>query len=680
MTAIPSLPAEDPLLIFGLAMLVFLIAPLVLGRYRLPGIVGIILVGAVIGENGVGLLARDETIVLLGEVGLVYLLFVAGLEINLNQFLEETDRSVVFGLASFLIPQIVGTVVGYALLGLSLPAALLFASIFASHTLLAYPVVAQRGITGDESVTATIGGTIITDTFALLVLAVVVALAQDQLGPDFWLQLVGGLTAFFFVIWFLLPAFARWVFRRVGEESYFEFLFVMTVLFGSAYAAHAVGVEAIVGAFLAGLALNRLVPKSGPLMNRVEFVGNALFIPFFLLSIGMLVDVRVLVSGPRTLTLAGSMIVMVIVTKYVAAWTTARVYDYSADQLRTMFGLSLGQAAAALAIVLIGSRPDVGLFGEDMLNAVILLILVTSVLSPSIVDRYGSALARQRRESYDPGAAPGRVMVPFSRGSRHRRRLIDLALLVRGEESTEPLYALSVVRPGRDASREIASIEEAFDDVREYGAGADVPVQVQTRVAHNVATGIVRAALENRARTLVLGWDGAASRRQRTIGTVIDQVLARTDQLTLVARVREPLNTTTDVVVLLPPGIGHTEGVLGAVHTIEQLSEQLGAPIRAVAVGGDPDRCRQLFEATEPSVPATFERVEGWSEALSLLETEVTIDQLVIVVSARRDATGWQSSLQTLPRSVATAVPGNVIVVYPAGEGRDDDRQFLRLE
>ena len=672
-----TLPVTDPILIFGLAMIVFLIAPLVLDRYRLPGIIGVILIGAVIGPNGLGVLERDETIILLGEVGIVYLMFVAGLEINLSQFIEYKYRSLVFGLLSFVIPQVVGTVVGYYVLGLSVGTAALFAAIFASHTLLAYPVVSQLGIAKTESITATIGGTIITDTLALLVLAIVIAGAEGDLGASFWLELTVGLTLFFVGVWLLVPRIGRWFFRTVDQESYVEFLFVMAVLFVCASLAELAGVEHIVGAFLAGLVLNRLIPESGPLMNRIEFVGTALFIPFFLLSVGMLVDVRILTAGLETLSITAALIGLVLTTKYAAAWLTAWRYGYSMAETMVMFGLSVGQAAAALAIVLIGF--DAGLFGEEMLNAVVLMILIVSVISPAVVDRYGRAIVRiSAHTEYDPRTAPQRVMVPFSRDSQYRDRLLDLAMIVRKAADEQPLYTVSIAQPGARAEAEVAAIEYSLEETAAYTAGAEVPVERQTRVESNVASGIVRAALENRITTLVIGWDGTP-RHQRLFGDVIDRILTQSEQLVLVSHVRQPLNTTSEIVVILPRGIDHNDGFYEAVHTVEHLAEQIGAPIRAIVVDGNPEQFERLFGLVEPDVPATFERVGNWDDVSTRLREDVDETALVVPISARRGTMGWQSALRTLPTEIATATDGNFIIIYPAVGDRSDDRQFLQF-
>ncbi|MEY7847837.1 cation:proton antiporter [Natrarchaeobius sp. A-rgal3] len=680
----PTLPVDDPILIFGIATFVFLTAPLVLQRYRLPGIVGIILVGAAIGPNGLAVLDRGETIVLLGEVGLVYLMFVAGLEINLTQFVEYRERSLVFGLLSFIVPQAVGTAVGYALLDLSLGAAALFAAIFASHTLLAYPIVTQLGIAKTESVTVTIGGTIITDTLALLVLAIVVAAEVGDIGPTFWLELVVGLAIFFVGVWVLVPRIGRWFFRNVRQESYFEFLFVMTILFICAYLAELAQVEPIIGAFLAGLALNRLIPERGPLMNRIEFVGNALFIPFFLLSVGMLVDVRVLLAGLETATIAVAFLVLVVATKYLAARSTAAFYGYSREETMTMFGLSVGQAAAALAIVLIGF--EVGLFGDAMLNAVVVMILVVSVLSPAVVDRYGRRLVRAAdRLAARPSLAPERIMVSFSRESQYRDRLLDLAVIVREPEDEQPLYTVTVVRPasGVDPTAieaAVADVESALADAEAYGAGSEVPVEARTSVEGDVASGIVRTAVENRISTLIVGWDGQPSRAGATFGTVIDRVVRRSRQLVLISRVRLALPATSEVVLAVPKGIDRNAGFYGTVRTIDRIATQLGAPIRVVVVGDDPAQFERLVELVDPDVSVSFERAADWTQLLGRLRDDVDETDLFVTLSARRGTRGWDPELETVPRRLAERLDGNFLVVYPAVRDRDDDRQFLRLE
>jgi nucleotide-binding universal stress UspA family protein len=484
-----------------------------------------------------------------------------------------------------------------------------------------------------------------------------------------------------------VPRLGQWFFRLHNEESYFEFLFVMAVLFVCAFLAEMVGVEHIIGAFLAGLTLNRLIPESGPLMNRIEFVGNALFIPFFLLSVGMLVDVTVLTEGGGTIVIATSLIVLVIATKFVASWLTGQVYGYTNEEMFGMFGLSVGQAAAALAIVLIGFDAGVPGFDQDMINGVVLMILVVSLISPAVVRRAGTSLVRaEEQEDYDPSDTPQRILVPVSDDPEYRESLVDLALMLRDESTEEPLHVLSVVRSNEepdaetDLEADVAEAEEVQEDVKEYAAGAEVPVVDHRRVNHNIASGIVESTIENRISTIVMGWDGARSRTQQVFGHILDQVLSRTSRLTVIGRIRQPINTTQRILLILPAGIDHNDGFYEALHTIKRLSEQTGAPIHGLTVEGNAEQFERLFTFVEPETPGEFESVEDWKALVSTLRDKTQEDDLIVCMSSRRDEPGWHPELRTLPKSISTLTDGNFAVMYPAGEERVDNRQFLRFQ
>nr|WP_276256449.1 cation:proton antiporter [Halovivax sp. TS33] len=667
-------------------MVVFLVAPLLLERHRLPGIIGIILVGTAIGPNAAGILERSDAIVLLGDVGLIYLMFLAGVEIDLHRFFENIDQSVVFGILSFLVPQGVGTLFGMWVLGFSLPTASLFAAIFASHTLLAYPVAHQLGIVRNDAITATIGGTVLADVLALIVLVIVVASTEASLDWQFWVEIVAGMTLLFAGIWYLVPWLGRRFFRSLAEESYFEFLFVMAALFVAAFFAEVVGVEPIIGALVAGLALNRLIPDRSPLMNRIQFVGNALFIPFFFLSIGLLVDVTVIVGGRESILIAVSLVGLTLVTKFAAAWATGLLFGYADDQIFSVFGLSIGQAEA-LAIVLIAFDAGVPGFDTAMINGAVLLILVVSLVSPIVVERYGRAVAAvDERDDRPSTAARQRILVPFSPVPEHHETLVkyhesllDLALAIREERFEEPLHTLTVVSPGPETEREIAAADAAIAHTEEYAAGAEVPVSFHTRVDHNIASGIVRAAVENRVTTILLDWDGMHLPRQPLFSHTIRQVLTWTDQFVLVSRIREPLNTVSRIVVVLPPRLAHDPNFHEVVRTIHRIAAGTGAPVQGFVVDGTVDQYEQLFKNGESDVPIRMERIDTWDRLVSFLSESVTIDDLVICASARRNTVGWQPELQELSGRLPTLTRGDFVILYLSSGGRSDDRPEFRV-
>ncbi|MDQ3556339.1 MAG: cation:proton antiporter, partial [Gemmatimonadota bacterium] len=458
LAAVPwSLPVTAPTQIVAIAMVIFLLAPLLMQRLRVPGLIGLILAGAIVGPNALNLLARDQTIVLLGTVGLLYLMFLAGVEIDLHGFRRYRNRSLVFGALTFFIPQLVGTAVG-RLLGYGWPAAILLASMFASHTLLAYPIAIRFGISKNGAVTTAVGGTIITDTAALLVLAVIAASTRGTLDALFWVRLVVLLAVYLAAVLWGLPRLGRWFFRRGRTGGIAEYVFILAALFTGAFLAEVAGVEAIVGAFLVGLALNPLIPEHGPLTNRIHFVGEAVFIPFFLLSVGMLVDVRVLFGGVDAWRVMIAMTVTVTLTKWLAARVTQRIYRFSPEEGWMIFGLSVPQAAATLAATLVGY--EVGLFDDAVLNGSILMILVTCIVGPYVVEKFGRRMAlREERRPLDPEAAPQRILVPMANPAT-ANALLDLALVIREPGSTEPLFPLTVVPDEEERSAENVALAE----------------------------------------------------------------------------------------------------------------------------------------------------------------------------------------------------------------------------
>ncbi|CAN5899589.1 cation:proton antiporter [soil metagenome] len=659
-----DLPITDPVLIVALAMAIFLVAPLLFERYKVPGLIGLIVAGAIFGPHGLGLLARDPTIVLLGTVGLLYLVFQAGLELDLHRFAEYRQRSLIFGVLSFGIPMLLALLV-MPQLGFGWAAAILMGSIIGSHTLLAYPIVSRLGLVKNTAVTTVVGGTLVTDTLSLGVLAVIAGSLEGGLGMGFWIRLFGILGLYVALVFFAVPRVGRWFFRNTPGHAPAEFIFLMVVLFAVAYAAGLAGAQPIIGAFLAGLTLNQLIPNQGPLMNRVRFVGNALFIPFFLISVGMLVDARVLAGSAQVWIIAAAIIVMVHLGKFAAAWISRRIFGYSGEEGFLMFGLSVPQAAATLAVTFVGL--EIGLFEETLVNAVIVMILVTGLVGPSLVERYGKRIAlHEEQKPYEPSEAPQRILIPISNPAT-AEALLDLAFAIRGPRSEEPIYPLMVVREGADdAAAQVAEAEKMLGHAVIYAAGADVPVVPLTRVDQNIPTAIARGMQETRTSTVVVGWDGRSSRRHGIFGSVLDQLLEQTRQLVIVAKLGHPLNVTKRLVLVLPPAIDHHPGFYGALRTLKTLASELAATILVLVVGGDAEWYEEVYDRVKPQVPGSFERVDGWWPLLPALQEQLRPDDLVAVLSARRGTLAWHRELEHLPGRLARLVPESFLMIYPS--------------
>ena len=449
-----TLPLTDPVLKFLIILVIIIAAPLLLNKLKIPHLLGLIIAGAIIGPYGLNLILRDSSIILSGTAGLLYIMFLAGLEIDMGDFKKNSGRSFVFGMYTFLIPMGLGIIAGYYLLHFSMDTSILLASMFASHTLIAYPIISKLGIAKDKSVTITVGGTMITDMLALLVLTVIVGMATGQIGKHFWTQLSISVVVFVLFIILLFPLLSRWFFKRV-QDSISQYVFVLIMVFLGAYLAELAGIESIIGSFLAGLSLNRLIPRSSPLMHRVEFIGNAIFIPFFLISVGMLIDYRAFFTSFDTVKVGIVMIIVATLAKFAAAWLTQKTFRMSADQRRIIFGLSNAQAAATLAAVMVGynvilgQTPDgqpIRLLNESILNGTILMILVTCTMASFSAQKgaHNIAAHNSSQEEKDSSRQQERILIPINNEDT-TEELINLSLATKSKKNSQYLYALHIL-------------------------------------------------------------------------------------------------------------------------------------------------------------------------------------------------------------------------------------------
>ena len=439
-----SLPLTNPVLKFLLILIIILSAPLLLNKLKIPPLLGLIIAGAIVGPNGFYLIERDSSIILSGTAGLLYIMFLAGLEIDMGDFKRNSKKSIVFGLYTFIIPMIMGTLAGLYILQFSVFTSVLLASMFASHTLIAYPLISKLGVAKNRAVNITVGGTMITDTLALLVLAVIVGMTTGEVNSEFWIRLIISILIFGLIVMLIFPIIGRWFFKRV-EDNISQYIFVLVMVFSGAVLAEVAGIEAIIGAFLAGLAMNRLIPHTSPLMNRIEFVGNAIFIPFFLIGVGMLIDYRAFFQDMETIQVAVVMTIIATSSKYIAAWLTQKTYNFTVDERRLIFGLSNAQAAATLAAVLVGYNIILGetadgepirLLSDSILNGTILMILITCTIASFVAQKgaKNQSLADASSTAADEGESQERILIPISY-SETTDELVNLGLIVKSKKN-----------------------------------------------------------------------------------------------------------------------------------------------------------------------------------------------------------------------------------------------------
>src|SRR5690606_27374283 len=411
-----KLPLDNPVLIFSLILLIILLAPILLKKIKIPGIIGLIISGIIIGPEGLNILEKSLFVDVFSTIGLLYIMFIAGLELDMNEFKANRNKSFLFGFFTFIIPLGIGFPVCYYFLGYDMNASFLTASMFATHTLVTYPIVSKLGISKNQAVAITVGGTILTDTAVLIILAVIMGSHDGGLTQEFWVRLGISLTIFTIIMFYIIPKIAKWFFRKLESEQHSHYIFVLSVVFFAAFLAEISGVEAIIGAFIAGLALNRLIPHSSVLMNRIEFIGNSLFIPFFLISVGMLVDISVILSGPTALIVAGTLSVVAVFSKWLAAFFAQLAFKYSVLQRQLIFGLSSSHAAATLAVILVGYKA--GILDENILNGTIILILITCIVASFATERAAKKMAVNLVEDSEISTASKpiseRILIPIA--------------------------------------------------------------------------------------------------------------------------------------------------------------------------------------------------------------------------------------------------------------------------
>lgn len=568
------LPVTNPVLILALTLLIILFAPLVLKRFRIPGIIGLIIAGVIIGPNTLHIIEKSTSFELFSKTGLLYIMFLAGLEIDMQEYKQNRSKSLVFGAFTFFIPIIIGYLVCVHVFHYSLWPALLLASMFSTHTLLSYPIVSNMGIVKNRAVQVSFGGTIITDSAVLILLGVITNVVGGEINSYFWMRLIFSLALLCFSVLYLLPKVSRWFFRNIEGQGSSQYIYVLAVVFIAGFFSELAGVEPIIGAFLAGLALNRVIPHNSILMNRVIFIGNTIFIPFFLISAGMLVDLTLFFQGTDALIFAGILSGVALLTKWFAAMITGYIYKYTKYERRVIFGLSASHAAATLAVIKVGY--DIGLFDQNVINGTIILILITCMVSSFVTERAARKIAVTDKESTKKITdRTERILIPVS-NPENIARLIDLALIIKDNKSPEPIYPLSIIEENEDADEKINVVKKVIDGVVEQIASSDKKVQVLKKVDLSIVDGIARTAKAYSISDILISWKAQQGTSNLIFGTIADNLLVKSKQSVIISKVIQPLNTYKRVVLLLSPNCEIEPGFNLVAKKINAVLKQVG--------------------------------------------------------------------------------------------------------
>lgn len=668
-----AIPAAHPLItspvaIFLVVLLIMLCAPMILNRLKIPHVIGLILAGVLVGPHGFNILARDMSFEVFGQVGILYLMFLAGLEIDMYHLKRNIGRGAVFGLYTFFIPLLIGAAGAYIFLGLDLLTSTLLASMFAAHTLLAYPIISRLGLSKNPAVIIAIAGTIFTVLGSLTVLAGVVGVCHDGafsiLGT---LKLLAMLVIYCILTVYLFPRIARWFFKRYSD-GIMQFIFVLAVVFVAAQSAVAIGIEGVFGAFMAGLVLNRYVPARSPLMSRIEFVGNAIFIPYFLIGVGMLINMGVLLKGWNTVYVATVMSVIAMGSKWLAAYAAQRTYHLKPIDRSVLYQLTNAHTAVALAVVMIGYNMHI--FGEEILNGTVIMILVTCTVSSIGTSRAATRLkVLEMSDSNVEKAARTERRKPINTliavGSPLTApELVNLAVMMRGTVSKRSsLYALHVRNDNTASSRAVS--RNSLDVAEQTAASADVKLSSLERYDMNFVTGMINTIEERDITDVVIGLHRRNAVIDSFFGDKLSRLLRATNKMIVISRCFIPINTITRIVVAVPEKAEYETGFVRWVSALGNLTRDVGCRIIFCCYAATRKSIHAVLRHGEYDIRSEFRTIEAWDDFI-LLSNKILPDDLFVVVNARRTSVSFTSDLDTLPQFLQRYMASNnLLVLYP---------------
>lgn len=665
-----SFPLHNPTLIFGVVMAIILLAPLLLKRLHIPSIIVLILAGVALGPHGINLIAHDESFELFGRVGLLYIMFLSGLEIDINDFKKNRHKSFIFGLYTFLIPMGIGIVTGMHILNFSFIASTLLASMYASHTLMAYPIVSRYGLSKNQSVNITIGGTMVTVTLSLIILAAITGMYKGTVNALFWVRFLLLSCLFCIFVLMVVPKVASWFFKR-HHDSILQYTFVLGAVALSSYLAELAGLEGILGAFLVGLSLNKLIPNLSPLMNRINFVGNALFIPFFLISVGMLVNLRVFVQGWETLIVALVMTIVATFSKWLAAYLTQKTFRMHASERSMIFGLSNAQAAATLAAVMIGYGiilPDgTHLLNEHVLNGTIVMILITCAISSIVTEKASKRITEEQSTDIDESKEE-RILIPISNPNTCDN-LIELSILMKGRKNTG-MYALSVIHDRSQNDYATNLLEHAA----KTASATDNSVEMVACVDPNTANGIKVTAEQKNITDIVIGLHIKQKGNESVYGFIFNSLLQSVSQGIYIYHHTQPLNTLKRILVAVPPKAEKETGFLAWYERIRQLSIQLGAKVVFYASKETIQILHILTKQKQRDIVGVkFMELNDWEDFL-IIAKNIKSNDMLAVVQARRSTVSYHPLFEEMPIMLEKFFADkSFLVVYPHQDGTGDD-------
>jgi Kef-type K+ transport system membrane component KefB len=690
-----SLHISDPTHIFFVVLLIVLFAPIIMSKLRIPHIIGMVLAGVLIGKHGFDVLERDESFELFGLVGLYYIMFLAGLEMDMESVKKNSRQFVIFGLLTCLVPLTLTYVMSITLLNYSGKASFLLGCIMASNTLIAYPIVGRYGLQRNSSVMLSVGSSMISLFLALVMLAGLAATFSDNSGWLFWVFFALKLALFIAGSLFFIPRLTRYFLRRYSDQV-MQYIFVMAVMFLSASLSAAIGLEGIFGAFFSGLILNRYIPKVSPLMNRIEFIGNAIFIPYFLIGVGMLINLRTLSEGPQMWLIVALIAFFGTFGKALAAYLSSLLFRLPKAEGHMMFGLTSAHAAGAIAMVMVGMRlevaPGVMLVDNLMLNGVVIMILVTCIISSMMTQkaaidislsdvaqgtRYKVRGARQESSSTDDEKILVCVKYP-----EIAPQLVYLATLIRNQKLQRELVALNVVYDDQDSEKAREDGQQLLEKLQQQASASEVPMQTQVRLASNIANGIKHAFRETGCSEVVMGMHVHTNVSQKFWGEFIQSLYNGLSRQIILTRFEQPLSTLRLIQVAVPSRAELEPGFHRWLERLCRFAEQLDCRILFHGRKESLNLIEQFINNEHPSVRGEYQFMAHWNE-LPKLAAGIEPDHLFVVVTARRGTISYKNALDRLPDELTKYFSGtNLMIIFPDqyGDQKEDSMSFTEAQ
>ena len=671
------LPLKNPVLVFSILLFIILLSPIVLRKMKIPGIIGLILSGVLIGPHGLGLIGErtmeaEGSIKLFSTIGLLYIMFMAGLELDLRQFKRYFKKSIGFGFLTFIIPLALGYPLCTEVLHLSPLAALLTASMFSTHTLVAYPIVSKFGLAKHPAVAITVGVTILTDTAVLIILAIISSAAQGDLDFSFWMRLLASLLMFSLIMFFVIPKIARWFFSKLDSEKTSQYIFVLSVVFFAAFLAEVAGVEHIIGAFVAGLVLNKLIPHHSTLMNRIDFIGNSLFIPFFLIFVGMIVDISAFAKGTWPLLIAGVLTTFALFSKWLAALVSQFIFKLSANERQIIFGLSTARAAATLAIISVGY--NVGLLSVNIVNGTVILILITTMASSMITENSAKRLLLDISENSDLEDNEMRLrnkhlMVSMNE-LKGNERLLDFALLVTDPQVINPISVVSVYPDNENAERMIRKSRKSLEEIIKHYSGHEAKLSTIATIDHNFSSGIARVSKELVADIVLVNDSLDNNIIKRIVGDDREHLLSTCGKTVFFCSLEKPSVSYERIVVVAPMLAELEQTFIQWSERVLRLSKELKIPIHLFGSATAFERLDKVAQANKIDAELKLQELESLDEFYPMYQKKNS--DLIVVVACRAGSVSYDAQMDQILQNMERAFDNNdYLLIYPGSIGND---------